>query len=204
MDALVAAGMPREALARESALAKEAAQWVAELEACRRAGGCRIHVETEGRLTFEIDGRAFTLTAKADRIESVDGVGHILDYKTGRAPSQKVVDAGFSPQLTLTAALLARGGFKDLGPLTPGDLTYLEVTGRRPAGRVEVRAAAGDEAMDAARRAFEGLEALVRRYFDPLQPYVSRTAPQFVHDYAGDYGHLARVFEWSTSGEDEA
>ena len=42
--------------------------------------------------------------------------------------------------VTLTAALLAKGGFKALGPLTPGDLTYLEVTGRRPAGRVEVRA----------------------------------------------------------------
>jgi len=160
-------------------------------------------VETEGSLTVEIAGRAFTLTAKADRIESVDGHDHILDYKTGRAPSQKVVDAGFSPQLTLTAALLARGGFKDLGPLIPGDLTYLEVTGRRPAGRVEVRAAAGEPAMDAARRAFEGLETLIARYWNPAQPYVSRTAPQFVHDYAGDYGHLARVFEWSTSGEDD-
>ena len=37
---------------------------------------------------------------------------------------------------------------------------------------------------------------------DPSRGYASRTAPQFVHDYAGDYGHLARVFEWSTSGEE--
>ena len=204
VDALIAAGMPREGLARETHLAREAAQWIAELEAARRAGGCRIHVEIEGRMTIRIDGRDFTLTAKADRIEHVDGVGHILDYKTGRAPSQKVVDAGFSPQLTLTAALLARGGFATLGRVEPGDLTYLEVTGRRPAGRVEVRALAGEQASEAARRAFEGLETLIRRYYRPDQAYVSRTAPQFVHDYAGDYGHLARVFEWSTSGEDEA
>ena len=204
LEALQAAGMPREALAREAALAHEAAAWVADLEACRRAGGCKIHVEIEGRLSFEVEGRPFMLTAKADRIEAVGGHGHILDYKTGRAPSQKVVDAGFSPQLTLTAAILARGGFADLGALIPGDLTYLEVTGRKPAGRVEVRAAAGDEATGAADRAFEGLKALVARYGRPGQAYVSRTAPQFVHDYAGDYGHLARVFEWSTSGEDEA
>ena len=203
VDALAAAGMPREGLARETALAREAAQWVAELEAARRAGGCRIHVEIEGRMTIRIDGRDFTLTAKADRIEHVDGVGHILDYKTGRAPSQKVVDAGFSPQLTLTAALLARGGFATLGRVEPGDLTYLEVTGRRPAGRVEVRALAGEQATEAARRAFEGLKTLIGRYYRPDQAYASRTAPQFVHDYAGDYGHLARVFEWSTSGEEE-
>jgi ATP-dependent helicase/nuclease subunit B len=204
MEALEGAGMPREGLARERHLAREAAQWVAALEAERRAGGCRIHVETEGRLTFKVGDREFTVTAKADRIECADGVGHILDYKTGRAPTEKVVKAGFSPQLTLTAAILAKGGFKDLGPLPPGDLTYLEVTGRRPAGRVEVRARAGDEASEAARLAFEGLEKLIASYFDPARPYVSRTAPQFVHDYAGDYGHLARVFEWSTSGEDEA
>ena len=32
--------------------------------------------------------------------------------------------------------------------------------------------------------------------------FVSRTAPQFVLQYASDYDHLARVFEWSTSGEE--
>ena len=51
--------------------------------------------------------------------------------------------------------------------------------------------------------AFEGLKTLVARFWEPDRAYVSRSAPQFVHDYAGDYGHLARVFEWSTSGADE-
>jgi ATP-dependent helicase/nuclease subunit B len=55
-----------------------------------------------------------------------------------------MVETGFSPQLTLTAAILARGGFAEVGPVEPGDLTYLEVTGRKPAGREEVRAPAGD------------------------------------------------------------
>ncbi|MBS0331374.1 MAG: hypothetical protein JSS35_01280, partial [Proteobacteria bacterium] len=86
-------------------------------------------------------------------------------------------------------------------PLKPGELTYLEVTGRKPAGREEVRAAAGEESADAAARALEGLKTLIARYWDPAQPFVSRTAPQFVHQYASDYDHLARVFEWSISGE---
>jgi ATP-dependent helicase/nuclease subunit B len=203
LEELERAGMPHEALAREKALAREAALWVADLEARRRADGRAIHVEKTGELIVDIEGRPFKLSAKADRIEAdPQGFGHILDYKTGRAPSQKVVDAGFSPQLTLTAAILAHGGFAEIGRLNPGELTYLEITGRKPAGREEVRAAAGEESHEAAERALEGLKTLIARYWDPAQPFVSRTAPQFVHQYASDYDHLARVFEWSTSGEE--
>jgi ATP-dependent helicase/nuclease subunit B len=204
LTALEEAGMPREALARETALAREAAAWVADLEHRRRADGRAIHVELKGEHTIAAPAGPFTINARADRIEvSPDGFGHILDYKTGKAPSKKVVDTGFSPQLTLTAAILAHGGFKELGKVAPGELTYLEITGRKPAGREEVRATAGEESEDAARRALEGLAILIARFDEPDRAYISRSAPQFVHDYAGDYQHLARVFEWSTSGEDE-
>jgi ATP-dependent helicase/nuclease subunit B len=204
------AGMPRESLARETALAVEAAQWVVALEARRREDGRVLHVEREGQITLQIAGRPFTLAAKADRIEvSPDGFGHVLDYKTGRAPTTRMVRTGFSPQLTLTAAILARGGFADVGAVAPGELTYLEVTGRKPPGREEVRAAPdgdNDEVLnsrDAADQALEGMARLVARFADPQQGYTSRTAPQFVKLYVSDYDHLARVFEWSTSGEDD-
>lgn len=203
VDALVSAGMPPTALAREKALAREAAAWVADWERQRRAGARRIVVEAEGKLELAINGRPFTLTAKADRIEPTpDGTAHILDYKTGAAPSQKQVDTGFSPQLTLTAAILMNGGFPDLGKPTPGDLTYVRVTGRRPAGEEQVRAKGDGASEDAARKALEGLSSLIARYDDPDEPYRSRVAPQFVKEHPGDYAHLARVFEWSTSGDD--
>ena len=209
MAELAKAGMPRDALAREAALAGEAAKWVVELETTRRADGRAIFVEMTGKLTREIAGRPFTLAAKADRIEvSPDGLGHVLDFKTGGAPSKKMVHSGFSPQLTLTAAILARGGFADIGRAEPGELTYLQVTGRRPPGREEVRATPdGDNdkvlnSRDAADRALEGMTKLVECYADPTQGYASRTAPQFVKLYVSDYDHLARVFEWSTSGEE--
>ena len=51
-------------------------------------------------------------------------------------------------------------------------------------------------------RALQGLTRLVRRYRDPNQGYISRSAPQFAKLYTSDYDHLARVFEWSTSGEE--
>ena len=210
MEELERAGMPRETLAREGALAGEAAAWVAELETHRRADGRTLHVEKKGEITLEIAGRPFVLAAKADRIEvGPDGLGHVLDYKTGSPPSKRMVATGFSPQLTLTAAILERGGFDEIGPATPGDLTYLEITGRRPAGREHVRAAPygdGDKILvtrEAVDEALQGLDRLVSRYADPALGYTSRTAPQFVKMYVSDYDHLARVFEWSTSGEDD-
>ena len=203
LDELVKAGMPPAALARERALAREAAQWVAQLETRRRAGAEAIVVEAAGSLTFSVNGKPFTVTAKADRIEpTADGLAHILDYKTGAAPTQKQVNTGFSPQLTLTAAILRGGGFPAVGKREPGELTYLRVTGRKPAGVEEVRATAGDASREAAIKALDGLHDLIARYDNPSQAYLSRTAPQFVHDHVGDYGHLARVFEWSTSGDD--
>jgi ATP-dependent helicase/nuclease subunit B len=119
-----------------------------------------------------------------------------------------MVRSGFSPQLTLTAAILERGGFAGIPAAEPGELTYLEVTGRNPPGREEVRASPnGDgkkqlESKAAAEEALEGLAGLVRKYRDPERGYTSRLAPQFVKLHASEYDHLARVFEWSTSGEE--
>jgi ATP-dependent helicase/nuclease subunit B len=203
LDALVAEGLSEAALARERALAREAARWVAGFERRRRADGARVHVEVSGKLTLDVDGVPHRLTAKADRIEVTrDRQGHVLDYKTGSIPTKKMVDAGFSPQLTLTAAILRDGGFDGIAA-SPGDLTYVRVTGRNPAGTEETLKAAGPDSEEAASAALEGARDLLRAYLAPGQGYPSRIAPQFVKTYAGDYDHLARVFEWSTGGEGE-
>ncbi len=209
LAALARHGMPQEGLARETALAAEAAAWVVEMEIRRRADGRVLHVEQAGRIELEIAGRPFWIAAKADRIEvTPDGLGHVLDYKTGAAPSKKMVQTGFSPQLTLTAAILARGGFAEIGAQTPGELTYLQITGRIPAGKEEVRASPdgdGDKMLNSAQAAdaaLAGLHELIAAFSDPARGYASRTAPQFVKLYGSDYDHLARVFEWSTSGEE--
>ena len=50
---------------------------------------------------------------KADRIDRLAGGGlAILDYKTGKAPAQKAVDAGFALQLGLLGLIAKAGGFE--------------------------------------------------------------------------------------------
>jgi ATP-dependent helicase/nuclease subunit B len=203
MQELRDAGAPEAALAREQALAREAGAWVAQMERERRSARPVILVEQKGALRFDSDAGEFTLTARADRIELTgDGYAHVLDFKTGSAPSAKMVNTGFSPQLTLTGAILASGGFEQAGKRTPGDLIYLRVTGRKPAGETIKRALAGVDSADMCQSALKGLMSLIARFDDPRRPYLSRTAPQFVHGHPSDYDHLARVQEWS-SGEEE-
>ena len=130
-----------------------------------------------------------------------------------RDPQARAADPTLSVFVTANAGsgktktLIDRVARLLLAGAEPGELTYLEVTGRRPAGREEVRAAPGGdgkkilESQAAVDEAVAGLARLVAHYRDPSHGYISRTAPQFVRMYVSDYDHLARVFEWSTSGE---
>ena len=53
------------------------------------------------------------------------------------------------------------------------------------------------------RDAMDGLIERVRDYRRLERAYASRTAPAFAQRSVSDYDHLARVAEWSTSGEEE-
>jgi ATP-dependent helicase/nuclease subunit B len=201
MDALRRAGMDAPGLARERALSREIAVWMVGEEQARRENGRKVHVELQGALTFGAPAGPFTVTAKADRIEAGPGpIGRILDYKTGSPPSPDQVEEGFSPQLTLSGAILAGGGFPDLGPLKPEELAYVQITGRRPAGKITSALPGGLDPVTASATALEGLKSVIARFDDPKQSYTSRTAPAKVKLYASDYDHLARVREWSAIG----
>ena len=125
----------------------------------------------------------------------------MFDFKTGAPPTLKQVRTGFSPQLTLTAAILQGGGLAEAPAHTPGDLTYLHVTGRKVPAKVEVRGAAGGESLELAARALEGLTAHVARFDDPSTAYRAWSAPQFLGKRGGDYDHLSRLWEWHVMGE---
>ncbi len=159
-----------------------------------------IHSWTErsGAIAIQLaSGSRFKLTAQADRIDALrSGGAAILDYKSGTLPTQKLVDCGLSPQLTLEAAMLAHGGFEDFGATKPEEALYLKIGGMDGGKELRLKSVAA-----LAEQHLDELKALLDQFDDETTPYLSRPIPQFAGRF-GDYDHLARVKEWSASGED--
>ena len=103
------------------------AAWIVENEVSLRGDIERAVAEVKGSLPLKIGGTDFTLSARADRIDILaDGTARIVDFKSGAIPSTKKIDQGFSPQLTLEAAMLELGAFEHLGKQETRDLTYIQ------------------------------------------------------------------------------
>ncbi len=207
LTALRDAGAKETDLARETPLADRAGAWIATFEAGRRQSPVQVLVERE--VTLPVPGQTFTLTARADRIEIAGGLAHVIDFKTGGAPTVRQVLKGFAGQLPLTAAMIQRGGLPEVGKREPGDLLYVRVSGREPPGKLEWRGRSGEPtgrelppSEEMAERAWTGFVGLVARYANPAWPYRSRTAPEQIK-YRSDYDHLARLHEWSVAGDDD-
>ncbi|ACA15054.1 double-strand break repair protein AddB [Methylobacterium sp. 4-46] len=168
----------------------------------RRPGLRRVHAEISGRWRIPIGpAEDFTLRARADRIEARRDGGHVIvDFKTGQPPSAREVFAGFAPQLTLEAAMLQAGGFRDLGPGTGApELLYVRASGGKvPLDPVPLKPPRGEarsveELIDEHARRFQGL---VARFLRGEAAYLSRPYPKYARAFS-PYDHLARVKEWS-------
>jgi ATP-dependent helicase/nuclease subunit B len=179
------------------------ARWLAGWEIARRTGIAALHAETYGKIDIPLGERTFTLSARADRIEQrADGTYAILDYKTGTVPTEPQVRTGMSPQLTLEAAILRRGGFPGIAAnASVAELVYVSVKGRTPAGEARPIAFKDGDADTHAERALAKLTAVAARFEDEQQPYRSLVLSMWKNRY-GTYDHLARVKEWSI-GRDE-
>lgn len=174
------------------------AHWMADKEAELRVGAERVIAERNGAIDLVIRGETFRLSCRADRIDLMaDGTAHIIDYKTGSVPSKKQVESGFSPQLTLQAAILARGGFQDTAARDATAIAYIHLTGGDPAGDVKWLDL---PVMDVAQKHLAELEKLLTAYASERQAYLPRTGIE-KEDDPGDYDHLSRYREWSLAGD---
>jgi ATP-dependent helicase/nuclease subunit B len=173
------------------------ARWFIETESARRFILTGIAAEVTGRLVLPLAAGPFTLTARADRIDSLATGGlAIIDYKTGTLPKAEALMLGLAPQLPLEAAIAEAGGFEDIPAAPVEQLAYWRLTGGDPAGLEKIL----DDPRALAAEAKSGLTALVETFDDPATPYPSRPSPRFVPRY-GDYDHLARVAEWGVAAE---
>ena len=157
--------------------------------------------EIRGELHLSVQGQRFRLSGTADRIEVREG-GHvaILDFKTGRPPSEKQVRAGLSPQMPLQGLIAREGGYSELGRVGVGALTYIRFGTAfdvqnlgAPAARSGLEAVPAEDLIADAEA---GLIKLITAFADPDHPYLSAPRPERVI-YESAYSRLARRDEWT-------
>jgi ATP-dependent helicase/nuclease subunit B len=189
--------LPRAVVALWRPRFVNAAHWFVDREAERRVDVAESYLEVRGALEFSVGGKPFRLHGIADRIDRLkSGGAEIIDYKTGKPPSNDQVNTLLAPQLPLEGAMLQAGGFGGVPKLAPAAFSYIQISGSATAGAVKK---IGGDAGDLATAALARLKGRVALFDLAASGYESRVAPAYV-DSEGDYDHLARVREWSLSG----
>jgi ATP-dependent helicase/nuclease subunit B len=175
----------------------EAIDWVAERIAANAA---------EGRVPVlaEVFGKAavadIELYGTVDRIDRMpDGTLAIIDYKTGKAPSRKQVEAGFAMQLGLLGLIAQKQGFEGVaGPATAFEYWSLAAMDDRlghassPVGLD--KQGRGIDTADFTRLAASVLGDAVDRWLLGDAPFTAKLHPEYAP--YGDYDQLMRLDEW--------
>ena len=175
------------------------ADWIAAEDSRRRAVSAPVRIAVEHRGEWRLG--AFTLVAKADRIEvRSDGSLAILDYKTGEPPGRQDLHAGTAPQLPLEAAMARAGAFPGMvGEVA--ELTYWKLSGGHEPGRAETPLKTPAETAALIADTPGHVLRLLEGFDDPAHPYPHCPHPGRAPRWA-DYAQLARAGELAAA-EDE-
>ncbi len=187
-------------LSREASW-QDVAEWFLGWRAGRDVSG-GMALEAKGELTYQIAGEKFVLSAQADRIEvGATGEITIVDFKTGSAPSDKMIRTGFDQQMPLQALIASKGGFAKVRAAPVAGLEYVEFKGK-PKARTIGPGKDGELTPAAmAARAEEGVQRLIAEYRADGAVFASAPRVQFVkYDYG--YNLLARRAEWTSDTSD--
>lgn len=169
----------------------EAISWIEQEERDNQAVGRRpLKAELRGEAAIE----GVVLHGKADRIDRLpDGGLAIVDYKTGKAPSQTAVIEGFALQLGSLGLIAEAGGFPGVSGEPKAHeywslSKYRDRFGRcvRPDQKI-----GAEEFLEHARRNFT---AVARDYLTGSREFEAKLHPAYAP--YGDYDQLMRLEEW--------
>ena len=169
----------------------EAIRWIEQRERDNQAAGRRPAAAERRGETKIAD---VLLYGKADRIDRfADGSLAIVDYKTGKAPSQKAVDEGFSLQLGLLGLIAEAGGFGGISGRSRAHEYWSLSKHRDQFGRCvrPDKKMGADEFLEHARRNFA--EA-ARKWLTGDEPFTAKLNATYA-PYR-DYDQLMRLEEW--------
>ena len=174
------------------------ADWFVEQERQLRENWLSSAVEVSGQYSFSIADQLYKLTARADRLDTLDNQTYrIIDYKTGAPPSFDETAKAFSPQLLLEALIASKGGFEHSKSLPVSALIYVKLSGGVPAG--DFKTAPGKKKIaleEMVHNAGSGMTTLLAAYQRNEQAYMANPESEQVK-VEREYDYLSRWREWA-------
>ena len=169
----------------------EAIDWIAEMERGNQAAGRK-------PLRAEITGEAvlagIDVHGRADRIDRLpDGGLAIVDYKTGKPPAKKAIDAGFALQLGLLGLIGRAGGFEGVSG-EPEVFEYWSLIRDRGGFGKCVRADKDMGEGEFLDRAYRSFAEAAEKWLTGTEPFTAKLNPAYAP--YGDYDQLMRLEEW--------
>jgi ATP-dependent helicase/nuclease subunit B len=169
----------------------EAIDWIAELERTNQAEG---RTPLRAEITGETPLAGILVHGRADRIDRLpDGGLAIVDYKTGKPPAKKAIDAGFALQLGLLGLIGRAGGFEKVTG-EPEVFEYWSLIRDRGTFGKCVRADKDMEAGEFLAHAFRNFAEAAEKWLNGTAPFTAKLNP--VYAPYGDYDQLMRLEEW--------
>ena len=187
---------------------QKALEWVdLEIEALHEVGRTWLASEQQGHITFD----GVKVHGRIDRIDRLpDGRLAVVDYKTGGAPSNTMVAAGYALQLG-TLGLIAEGGGFDGVTGEAGAFEYWSLTkndksetgfGKRSspiAGELGRTGVPFEEFLD---KTAGYLSDAIKLWIKGDEPFTAQLNPDL--PMFNDYDQLMRLDEWQARSEGDA
>jgi ATP-dependent helicase/nuclease subunit B len=173
----------------------EAIDWIAERERGNQSEGRK---PLQAEISGETPLAGILVHGRADRIDRLaDGGLAIVDYKTGKPPAKKAIEAGFALQLGLLGLIGRAGGFEGVSG-EPEVFEYWSLIRDRGGFGKCVRAdkdMGEGEFLDRSYRSFADAAA---KWLSGDEPFTAKLNPAYAP--YGDYDQLMRLEEWYGRG----